>query len=82
MLFRSDRMNDVVHIYKKANQRGGKADVIEVPMSDTERVRELIDDDELYEKLLEDKEILEELVAPLDMERVLAAEQTPLFFGE
>ena len=77
-----DRMNDVVHIYKKANQRGGKADVIEVPMSDTERVRELIDDDELYEKLLEDKEILEELVAPLDMERVLAAEQTPLFFGE
>lgn len=76
-----DRMNDVVHIYKKASQRGGKADVIEVPMSDTDRVRELIDDEELYEKLLEDKEILEELVTPLDMERVLSAEQTPLFFG-
>ena len=77
-----DRMNDIVHIYKKSEKRGGKAEVIEVPIDDEDRLQELIDDDELYEKLMEDREILDELIAPLDMERVLAAEQTPLFFGE
>jgi len=30
---------------------------------------------------LEDAELLDELMEPLDMERVLAAEQSPLFFG-
>lgn len=76
-----DRINNVVHLYTKPSKRGAKAEVVQVPMEDTAKLEELIDDDELFEKLLEDQEILEELVAPLDMERVLSADLSPLFFG-
>ena len=76
-----DRLEDVVHLYQKPIKRGAKAEVIEVPFSDTDKLEELIDDDELFQKLLEDKELLDELIEPLDMERVLDGEQTPLFFG-
>lgn len=76
-----DRLEDVVHLYQKPAKRGAKAEVIEVPLSETDRLEELIDDAELFEKLLEDRELLDELIEPLDMERVLDGEQTPLFFG-
>ena len=76
-----DRIEEVVHLYQKPGKRGAKAEVIEVPFSETEKLEELIDDDELFEKLLEDKELLDELIEPLDMERVLDGQQTPLFFG-
>lgn len=76
-----DRIEDVVHLYQKPSKRGAKAEVIEVPFSDTDKLEELIDDDELFQKLLEDKELLDELIEPLDMERVLDGQQTPLFFG-
>ncbi|KAL3903065.1 MAG: hypothetical protein SGILL_010591, partial [Bacillariaceae sp.] len=76
-----DRLENVVHLYQKPTTRGGKAEVIEVPFDETDKLQELISDDELFEKLVEDKEILDELIAPLDMERVLDGEQTPLFFG-
>ena len=57
------------------------AEVMQVPLSDTDRLEELINDNQLYEQLVEDAEILDELVPPLDMERVLKGEQSPLFFG-
>lgn len=76
-----DRLENVVHLYQKPTTRGAKAEVVEVPMSDTAKLEELIDDPELFGKLLEDAEILTELLEPLDMERVLAADQSPLFFG-
>mmetsp|Transcript_14563 Transcript_14563/g.40462 ORF Transcript_14563/g.40462 Transcript_14563/m.40462 type:complete len:598 (+) Transcript_14563:166-1959(+) len=76
-----DRLEEVVHLYQKPVKRGGKAEVIEVPFSEADRLQELIADDELFEKLLEDKELLDELIEPLDIERVLDGEQTPLFFG-
>ena len=76
-----DRLDEVVHLYQKPSKRGAKAEVIEVPFSDTDKLEELIDDDELFQKLMEDKELLDELIEPLDMERVLDGEQTPLFFG-
>ena len=76
-----DRLENTVHIYKKAAQRGAKAEVEQVPLSDTDRLKELIDDEELFDKLMEDAEILEELLEPLDMERVLKGEQSPMFFG-
>ena len=41
----------------------------------------MIADDELFDKLIEDSMILEELLNPLDMDRVLAGDQSPLFFG-
>ena len=76
-----DRIDKIVHIYTKPTTRGGKAEVVEVPIDDTDRLEELIGDSELFDKLLEDREILDELIAPLDMERVYAGELTPLFFG-
>mmetsp|Transcript_24090 Transcript_24090/g.49267 ORF Transcript_24090/g.49267 Transcript_24090/m.49267 type:complete len:640 (+) Transcript_24090:161-2080(+) len=76
-----DRMENVVHLFDKAAIRGGKADVKQIPMSDADALKAAINDDELFEKLLEDQEILEELIAPLVMERVMAGDQSPLFFG-
>lgn len=76
-----DRTTNTVHLYTKPTQRGGKAEVKEVPIDDHETLQTLIDDEELFGKLLEDQELLEELIPPLDMERVLAANQSPLFFG-
>jgi len=76
-----DRLTDIVHIYQKPTTRGGKAEVVEVPLTDTTTLETLIDDEELYEKLMEDAELLEELLEPLDMERVMDASQSPLFFG-
>eukprot|EP00977_Amphora_coffeiformis_P000096 scaffold23_cov175-Amphora_coffeaeformis.AAC.8 len=76
-----DRLENVVHLYKRAEKRGGKAEVVQVPMEDTEQLQALIGDDELFEKLQEDAEILEELIQPLDMDRVMKGEQSPLFFG-
>lgn len=76
-----DRTTNVVHLYTKATQRGGKADVMQVPLDDTDTLQATIQDDELYHKLLEDAELLNELVTPLDLSRVMAGEQSPLFFG-
>jgi peptide chain release factor 3 len=76
-----DRTQNVVHLYTRAEKRGGKADVVQIPLEDSDNLQEAIDDDELYEKLLEDAEILAELTQPLDMDRVLRGEQSPLFFG-
>lgn len=50
-------------------------------MTDLETLKQYINDEELYQKLLEDQEILQELVSPLDMDRVMAGQQSPLFFG-
>lgn len=75
-----DRMNNVVHLFDRGDRKS-KAEVKQVAMADTEALRKSIDDDELYEKLLEDQELLVELIPPLDMERVMSGEQSPLFFG-
>jgi peptide chain release factor 3 len=76
-----DRMTNTVLLYTKAEQRGQKASVQKVPLSNTDTLKALINDKELFEKLLEDAEILEELVPPLDMDRVIAGSVSPLFFG-
>jgi len=76
-----DRMTNTVHLYTKAIQRGQKATVEKVPLENKDRLQELINDDGLYEKLLEDAELLEGLINPLDMDRVMAGKQSPLFFG-
>jgi len=75
-----DRMTNTVHLFDRGDRKS-KAEVEQVPMSDLATLEERINDDELYLKLLEDQEMLEELIAPLDMERVVAGDQSPLFFG-
>jgi len=76
-----DRLTNIVHIYEKPSKRGSKAKVVEVPLEDEEKLQELIGDSDLYEKLKEDAELLGELLNPLDMDRVMDATQSPLFFG-
>lgn len=75
-----DRMNNVVHLFDRGDRKG-KAEVEQVHMDDLETLKKNIDDDELFEKLLEDQELLSELISPLDMDRVMSGEQSPLFFG-
>lgn len=76
-----DRMTNIVHLFDRGDKRGGKAGVQQVHMSDITTLQSVIADDELYNKLIEDTELLNELIAPLDMNRVLAGTQSPLFFG-
>eukprot|EP00546_Thalassionema_frauenfeldii_P008568 CAMPEP_0178924146 /NCGR_PEP_ID=MMETSP0786-20121207/17155_1 /TAXON_ID=186022 /ORGANISM="Thalassionema frauenfeldii, Strain CCMP 1798" /LENGTH=528 /DNA_ID=CAMNT_0020598805 /DNA_START=300 /DNA_END=1886 /DNA_ORIENTATION=- len=76
-----DRIEKVVHLYKKPSARGKKAEVVQISLEDTEALEDMIDDSELFEKLIEDAELLDELLEPLDMNRVLSADQSPLFFG-
>jgi len=76
-----DRTENVVHLYTKAEKRGQKAVAEQVPLSDTETLRKRINDDELFDKLLEDAELLEELIPPLDHDKLMAGQQSPLFFG-
>jgi peptide chain release factor 3 len=47
---------------------------------DDEKVREALDD-ELYETVTQEVEMLDGLTEPLDIERVLAGEQMPIYFG-
>ena len=75
-----DTMTNIVHLFDRGDRKS-KADVEQVPMDDLETLKQRIDDDELFEKLQEDQELLKELISPLDMERVMAGEQSPLFFG-
>ena len=76
-----DRTTGIVHLYQRAEKRGTKAQVLQVPLEETDKLQALIHNDELFNKLLEDAEILQEMMNPLDMDRVLAGEQSPLFFG-
>lgn len=76
-----DRTTNIVHLYQKPTKRGGKAEVIQVPLEDNTYLKELIGDKELYDKLMEDSELLEGLLNPLDMDRIMNGDQSPLFFG-
>ena len=75
-----DRLTGIVHLFKKAEKRGGKAEIQQVPLEEHDKLVELIGDEELSDKLFEDVELLEGILNPLDMERVLAANQSPLFY--
>lgn len=75
-----DRLDNIVHLFDRA-ERGTKSQVRQVPIDDLDTLKECINDEELFNKLMEDQELLEELISPLDMERVMAGEQSPLFFG-
>mmetsp|Transcript_1671 Transcript_1671/g.1984 ORF Transcript_1671/g.1984 Transcript_1671/m.1984 type:complete len:426 (+) Transcript_1671:48-1325(+) len=76
-----DRLTDTVHFYQKPIKRGSKAEVIQVPFSDTAQIKEIINDAELFDRLMEDYELLNELIEPLDITRVMAGTQSPMFFG-
>jgi len=74
-----DRDTNLVHLFEKG-ERGKKAMEKTVALDDPQ-IKEYIDDDNLYDQLMEDIEILDSVVNPLDIDRVLRGEQSPMFFG-
>ncbi len=74
-----DRKKGEVNLFERTS--GGKFKApLEVAGIEDEKVREALDD-ELYETVTQEIEMLDGLTEPLDIERVLAGEQMPIYFG-
>jgi len=74
-----DRQKDEVHLFERTSRGAFKAPLA-VAGIDDDQVREALSDD-LYESVTQEVELLDGLTEPLDMERVLAGEQMPIYFG-
>lgn len=74
-----DRETSLVHLFEKGDRTGRAQEKGTLELSDP-----LLQDTigkELYDQLIEDVEMLEGLVEPLDIKKVHAGEQSPMFFG-
>ncbi|CAM9119892.1 unnamed protein product, partial [Heterosigma akashiwo] len=74
-----ERDSGLIYLFEKG-QRGKKAEETTVRLDDP-GLRGILGDDQLFDQLMEDVEMLDGLFEPLDMARVLAGEQSPMFFG-
>jgi peptide chain release factor 3 len=74
-----DRKKGEVNLFERTTGGAFKAP-LEVAGIEDEKVREALDD-ELYETVTQEVEMLDGLTEPLDVERVLAGEQMPIYFG-
>ncbi len=74
-----DRKKDEVHLFERTSGGTFKAP-LEVAGINDQKVREALSDD-LYETVTQEIELLDELTEPLDLDRVLAGKQMPIYFG-
>jgi len=74
-----DRKKDEVNLFERTSHGSFKAP-LEVAGIEDEKVREILDD-ELYETVIQEVEMLDGLTEPLELKRVLAGEQMPIYFG-
>ena len=74
-----DRSKGEVNLFERTTGGAFKAP-LEVAGIEDEKVREALDD-ELYETVIQEVEMLDGLTEPLDIERVLAGKQMPIYFG-
>ena len=74
-----DRNKDEVNLFERTSHGAFKAP-LEVAGIEDGKVREALNDD-LYETVTTEVELLDGLTEPLDVERVLAGEQMPIYFG-
>ncbi|MFK7910111.1 MAG: peptide chain release factor 3 [Akkermansiaceae bacterium] len=74
-----DRKKGEVNLFERTTGGAFKAP-LEVAGIEDEKVREALSDD-LYETVTQEVELLDGLTEPLDVERVLAGEQMPIYFG-
>ena len=74
-----DRQKGEVNFFEKTKRGAFKAP-LEVAGIEDDKVREALSD-ELYETVTQEIEMLNELTEPLDIERVLAGKQMPIYFG-
>ena len=72
-----DRRSGTVAIFERG-ERGKVASVRQVAL-DAPELESEIGDEALFAQLLEDAEVLDELTPPLDLDKVKAGEQTPVF---
>lgn len=74
-----DRKKDEVNLFEKTAHGAFKAP-LEVAGIEDEKVREALSD-ELYETVTSEVELLDGLTEPLDVGKVLAGQQMPIYFG-
>ena len=74
-----DRQKDEVNLFERTPHGAFKAP-LEVAGIEDEKVRQVLSD-ELYETVTQEIEMLDGLTEPLDLKRVLAGEQMPIYFG-
>ncbi|MDQ8189161.1 peptide chain release factor 3 [Roseibacillus persicicus] len=74
-----DRQKGEVNLFERTSHGAFKAP-LEVAGIEDDKVREALSD-ELHETVVQEVEMLDELTEPLDLERVLAGEQMPIYFG-
>ena len=74
-----DRKKGEVNLFERTPHGAFKAP-LEVAGIEDDAVREVLSD-ELYETVIQEVELLDGLTEPLDIERVLAGEQMPIYFG-
>jgi len=74
-----DRKKGQVNLFEKTAHGAFKAP-LEVAGIEDPKVREALDD-ELYETVTQEIEMLDGLTEPLDIEKILAGEQMPIYFG-
>ena len=74
-----DRQKGEVNLFEKTAHGAFKAP-LEVGGIEDEKVRESLDE-ELYETVTQEIEMLDGLTEPIDLERILAGEQMPIYFG-
>jgi peptide chain release factor 3 len=74
-----DRKKGEVNLFERTARGAFKAP-LEVAGIEDEKVREALSD-ELYETVTQEVELLDGVTEPLDIERVLAGEQMPIYFG-
>ena len=74
-----DRKKEEVHLFERTSGGTFKAP-LEVAGIEDDKVREALSED-LYETVTQEVEMLDGLTEPLEIERVLAGEQMPIFFG-
>ncbi len=74
-----DRRKDEVNLFERTSHGAFKAP-LEVAGIEDDKVREALSD-ELYETVTSEVELLDGLTEALDIERVLAGHQMPIYFG-
>lgn len=74
-----DREKGEVNLFERTSH-GAYKSPLEVAGIDDDKVKEALSE-ELYETVTQEVEMLDALTEPLDIKRVLAGEQMPIFFG-
>ncbi|KAG5175270.1 PRF3, plastid translation release factor RF3 [Tribonema minus] len=74
-----DRDTNLVHLFERGDRTGRAKEMGTLELDDPELPIAI--GETLYNQLREDVEVLEGLIEPLDMAKVHAGEQSPMFFG-